>query len=691
MSPGMKSEMLSESVLSLPNSPLKTPSKPLASRFKTPNDNSNLIIKEIASEKKKPEVNREKLEDFLLILLQKCLVFEVEDRPTPLEVLFELHKFLRTQGNLAKGIFEFVPEGLLLPDLFEKTKTKLYDFSGNVSVSKEKNDGISLKTRDLIIQRDNKGFGNLKAFGDGVIFEGKMDGFLPKEGVLMHSVLAPDRSQGIAVSFEENSLIPGKKTRNEMLFKAEKKGKGIEEFEDFHKVVKGVEEHKGKPFLIDLYGNHFICDYNNDGEPIYFYNSVDKSSQPLIFLNLSSVFFFQKDKLLFFDASKFLFFIVQAPEFKEKTKVSVFEIWNLLNGEPKMDIYSINGFKFSGIRSVNQVEEDFIPLTERDKNEITTFNEKNRKEKLNPEENKEKNIKFEENSPQEGKKLENHTPLRNESKKSYDEIKDSNLQRFFLGTLQFNSIKVEFHHPPGSFSDPFFLKVFYPNGDTYEGIICNGKYSGEGKYFYQNMFTFVGNFNNDIFSEGTILYHNSRDIVKYEGEVIYEPNSKSYLKQGQGKLLFSNGNFYEGEFYNDQFHGKGMFFDAKNKSFYEGGYFQGVKQGEGVLKSNIGDYYKGEFKEDKRSGFGKEIYRNKDIYEGGFKGGKREGNGIYVSNGGGYYKGSFSRDFKNGDGVIKTENQEKFVVKFYNDLLLRKKKVMGGKEREKSKKVLSLI
>lgn len=356
LSPGMQSEMLSESVLSLPNSPLKTPSKPIASRFKTPNNNSNIIIKEVPSEKK-IEVDRERLECFLVVLLQKCLVFEVEDRPTPLEVLFELHKFLRTQGNIAKGIFEFVPEGLLLPDLFERTKTKSSDFSSDLSVSNEKNDGVSLKTRDLIVRRDNKGSGNLKAAGEGLIFEGKMDGFLPKEGVLMHSVLAPDKSQGITVSFEENSLIPEKKTRNEMLFKAEKKGKGIEEFEDFHRVVRGVEEHKGKPFLIDLYGNHFICDYNNDGEPIYFYNSVDKSSQPLIFLNLSSVFFFQKDKLLFFDASKFLFFIIQAPEFKEKTKVSVFEMWNLLNGEPKIEIYSINGFKFSGTRSFKREEE----------------------------------------------------------------------------------------------------------------------------------------------------------------------------------------------------------------------------------------------------------------------------------------------------------------------------------------------
>jgi len=753
MSPGMKSEMLSESVLSLPPSPMKSPHQKTASHFKF-KGTSDVILEEKPDVKEKDFVfDKDKFEAFLLGLIHKCLIFDPEERPTPLEILFDLHKFLRNQGNISKGIFEFVPESLLLSDLLEKSKGKTCAFGNEVIIENDKTNHFLIKTKDFISSKQKNGYGAFKSIGEGMTFEGKMEGFIPKEGFLMHSILTPNKAQRIPISFEENLLIPTKKTRNDMLFKVEKKGKGIEEFEDFHKIVAGITEHKGKPFLIDLYNNHFICDYNNEGEPIFFYNPINKSSQPLIFLNLSMIFYFQKEKLLIFDPVKFVLISVLATELKEKAKISIFEIWNLMSNEPKIEIFSINGFKFIGSflkKGENQEEFicDIIDKKKNEKNEIiinektvgkmnTNNNEKpyeNKNDIENPkyDENKgepiskEKNIEnpiekqqenkaesiidenIIENSNQKEKNIENSNQKEknpensNQKEKSLDyditkskeaiPYKFQQTDHFFKGTLHFNSIKVEFSlPPPESFSDPFFLKVFYPNGDNYEGEIMNGKYCGQGKYFYKNLFTFIGHFSNDIFCQGIILYHNSRDILKYEGEVIYEFNSKSYLKHGQGKLLYSNGNYYEGGFSNDLFQGKGIFYDSKIKTLYEGDFIQGIKHGEGVLKTNSGDYYTGGFREDRRCGFGKEIYRNKDIYEGGFKQGKREGNGIYVSNKGGYYQGTFSKDFKNGDGMIKTENNEKFVVKFYNDLLLRKKKVKDNEKKEPIRKVLSLI
>lgn len=114
--------------------------------------------------------------------------------------------------------------------------------------------------------------------------------------------------------------------------------------------------------------------------------------------------------------------------------------------------------------------------------------------------------------------------------------------------------------------------VLYRNKDKFEGDISkNGEregfgvyYKSNGQIFYQgewknNLFHGTGILNNlkVYFSKENLNYNDFNGVnncwLKYEGEF--------YLgkKQGNGVLLFSNKEFYQGNFRNDKIHGYGCF------------------------------------------------------------------------------------------------------------------------------------
>ena len=60
------------------------------------------------------------------------------------------------------------------------------------------------------------------------------------------------------------------------------------------------------------------------------------------------------------------------------------------------------------------------------------------------------------------------------------------------------------------------------------------------------------------------------------------------------KKKYANGDVYEGEFLNDQRHGKGIFKD-NNGDVYEGDFLNDKIQGKGVYTYKEGDVYEGDF------------------------------------------------------------------------------------------------
>lgn len=98
---------------------------------------------------------------------------------------------------------------------------------------------------------------------------------------------------------------------------------------------------------------------------------------------------------------------------------------------------------------------------------------------------------------------------------------------------------------------------------------------------------------------------------------------------GYKKQSFSDGSYYEGDFVNGKFHGKGKYTWA-NGTYYEGDFANGDFNGYGKRTYDDGAVYEGEFENDMRHGKGKLTYADGETYEGEYKEGKRHGKGRCV-------------------------------------------------------------
>lgn len=98
---------------------------------------------------------------------------------------------------------------------------------------------------------------------------------------------------------------------------------------------------------------------------------------------------------------------------------------------------------------------------------------------------------------------------------------------------------------------------------------------------------------------------------------------------GYKKQSFSDGSYYEGDFVNGKFHGKGKYTWA-NGTYYEGDFANGDFNGYGKRTYDDGAVYEGEFENDMRHGKGKMTYADGETYEGEYKEGKRHGKGRCV-------------------------------------------------------------
>lgn len=154
---------------------------------------------------------------------------------------------------------------------------------------------------------------------------------------------------------------------------------------------------------------------------------------------------------------------------------------------------------------------------------------------------------------------------------------------------------------------------------------------------------------------------------KYEGE-FFEGDY-----HGKGMFLWVNGNRYTGEFKNDKLHGKGTYIWANGDKFV-GNYINNQEFGEGIMYFSSGARYEGNFTQGEYQGFGKYFYPsghvysgnwrdnyrhgegvmtfpNNALYEGDWVQGEREGYGIFVFSDGSRYEGSWMNGVRHGSGV----------------------------------------
>lgn len=107
--------------------------------------------------------------------------------------------------------------------------------------------------------------------------------------------------------------------------------------------------------------------------------------------------------------------------------------------------------------------------------------------------------------------------------------------------------------------------------------------------------------------------------MKYEGDF------NMGQKTGFGKYTYQ-GNTYEGHFLDGQFHGEGVYIDAKNKRTLEGT-FKNNNLVKGKMISPDGSFYEGEYKNGMKNGSGVVTYPNGQVYVGTFENDKKHGLG----------------------------------------------------------------
>ncbi|MDY7395660.1 hypothetical protein UMM65_10435 [Aureibaculum sp. 2210JD6-5] len=133
--------------------------------------------------------------------------------------------------------------------------------------------------------------------------------------------------------------------------------------------------------------------------------------------------------------------------------------------------------------------------------------------------------------------------------------------------------------------------------------------NGQGKMNYSNGDSYLGNFKNG-FREGVGIY-NWANGDKYSGEWI------KGNRTGTGTFTWANGNEFIGKYKdNKQLDGVG-FFTWKNGTKYKGQFVNTLMHGYGELYYATGDVYKGDFAKNKRHGKGKLYDKSgKLVYDG---------------------------------------------------------------------------
>ena len=107
---------------------------------------------------------------------------------------------------------------------------------------------------------------------------------------------------------------------------------------------------------------------------------------------------------------------------------------------------------------------------------------------------------------------------------------------------------------------------------------------------------------------------------------------------GFATRVWPNGDKYEGQVFQDQMHGRGIFTSSQGY-VYTGEFKYGKPHGLGKLVYDNGDHYEGDFINDMLHGKGKYHYANGDRYQGDFQNDLPHGQGVYILVNGNIYSG----------------------------------------------------
>ena len=154
-------------------------------------------------------------------------------------------------------------------------------------------------------------------------------------------------------------------------------------------------------------------------------------------------------------------------------------------------------------------------------------------------------------------------------------------------------------------------ELTWPSGASYTGSIKDNVFNGFGIYkgingrSYQGSWEYGSNNANiqltypEAGKDGVLYYFEPLIVYTDERMGFYSGQHKDWIPEGRGRLVFTNGDIYWGDFHNGFFCGQGIL-KKKNGESYNGEFKDGEMNGHGVYKYASGDSFEGEFKDGKK-------------------------------------------------------------------------------------------
>ena len=218
----------------------------------------------------------------------------------------------------------------------------------------------------------------------------------------------------------------------------------------------------------------------------------------------------------------------------------------------------------------------------------------------------------------------------------------------------------------------------FSNGDIYDGEWADKKKQGHGTLIAAHGSKYIGEFWNGKFhGKGTFTFYDSLYVGefsrgKFDGKGSYitadgtirKGTWKNNRLNGQGSLLWTNGDKYVGEFKNGEKNGQGTLTIADG-TITEGTWkYNQLITGQDTLIFPNGSIYVGEIKDRKITGQGTWTWANGEKYVGEFKDGKKIGQGTLTTVDGAVGEGTWKDNKLDGQGTLTWANGDKYVGDF---------------------------
>ncbi len=162
----------------------------------------------------------------------------------------------------------------------------------------------------------------------------------------------------------------------------------------------------------------------------------------------------------------------------------------------------------------------------------------------------------------------------------------------------------------------------------------------------------------------------TKNTIEYSDGSVYTGETAELKPNGEGKLLFLSGEYYEGDFVYGKMTGYGVYVYAPVIGDRYEGYMQvGKRSGTGKYPWADGSYYEGGYENDMKNGEGKYIWANGESYSGTYVNDVKNGRGVYEYKNGDKYEGDFVNDVRQGAGTYTWANGESYTGQFVDDMM----------------------